>query len=74
MDPKNCRVGMTVLYEPSPGHKFRGTVAYAPWQLASGHWVTKLVSMEPGYAEFTNKSSNTVHAAALARIEPANGG
>lgn len=51
-----------------------GIVSCDPWQLGSGHWVTKLVDMEPGYAEYTGKKGDkatTVYAASLGSIEPA---
>lgn len=70
MNREDCQVGMEVLYEPSPGHKFKGTVASQPWELYGGTWVTKLVFMERGYSDHTGKKTGTVHAAALARLEP----
>lgn len=71
MNPEDCKVGLCVWYEPSPGRKFLGIVAEDPWQLGHGTWVTKLRGMEPAYAEFTHKSGDkatTVFAAALCRL------
>lgn len=74
MKPEECWLLRAVMYSPSPGHRFRGTVAEEPWQLGCGTWVTKLIHMEPAYAEFTHKTGDkatTVHAAALRSMEPA---
>jgi hypothetical protein len=78
MRPEECKVGDAVMYFPSRGGPgFVGTVAYEPWQLGQGTWVTKLTNMEPGYAEYTHKSGDkatTVFAAALSACESLEGG
>jgi hypothetical protein len=75
MKPEDCKVGMAVEYAPSPNRWFKGTVNDQPRQYStSGTWVTVLIDMEPGYAEYTGKSGDkatTVYAAALASIRPA---
>ena len=72
MKPEEVRPGMRIRYSPSPGHWFDGLVAYHPWQLGGGQWVTKLVDMEDSYATFTGKrgdKSTTVFAASLSQIQ-----
>jgi hypothetical protein len=76
MSPERCKRGTPVEYAPSPGHWFKGVIAYEPWQLGGGQWVTKLTDMEPGYAEFTHKrgdKATTVFAASLSSIRPTPG-
>jgi hypothetical protein len=73
MRPEECIVGMLVQYAPSPGRWFTGVVAYEPWQLGEGTWVTKLRDMEDGYGAFTGKRGDkayTVFAAALNSMRP----
>lgn len=70
MKPEDCKAGMEVLYEPTQYRRFRGFVDAEPWQIGEGTWVTKLVGMSDAYLCYTGKSERTVHAAALARIEP----
>ena len=71
MKPEDCKVGMRVLYEPSPGRRFEGTVCTKPQQLMPGTWVTFLTKMEPAYGRFKGMPNcEHVSAANLERIEP----
>lgn len=58
MKPEHCQVGQPCEYAPSPGRWFRGIIADEPWQLGGGQWVTKLIALEPAYAEFTGKKGD----------------
>lgn len=73
MEHSECKPGMMVRYFPERGGPgFTGIVAYEPWQLGHGTWVTKLIQMEAGYAQFTHKKGDkaaTVFAANLEAME-----
>ena len=66
--PEQIRDGQLIRYFPSPAKGFVGCISGKPWQLGSGHWVVRVVNLEPEYA-LLGTGRNSVSAAGLEAIE-----